>query len=197
MTRGLERRPPGDDQHPMRPPLARPCGRFVSASRQVVTALPEVNTRQRSADDLAIVIASDGLFGSVYEPFVSSEQVADIARSTLQICGNAGDAESKTARRLVDYAVKERNGSDNTTVVVVTLDPPCMPLRESRGGPVELEHVGSQQSLTTVQAPSPGRGFNDRLHVPFLQAYPPTEPESDRRTPSPQRLDIEQADSVY
>ena len=31
---------------------------------QVVTALPEVSTRQRSADDLCIVLASDGFLPS-------------------------------------------------------------------------------------------------------------------------------------
>ena len=50
---------------------------------QVVTALPEVSTRQRSADDLCIVLASDGLFGSSLDPLMSSEEVANLARRAL------------------------------------------------------------------------------------------------------------------
>ena len=157
----------------------------MSVRQQVVTALPEVSTRQRSADDLCIVLASDGLFGSCMDPLMSSEQVADIARRTLSEFRGTGDAENKAARRLVDCAIKECNGSDNTPVVVVTLDPPCVPPRDS-GGPVRLEHVESQQSMSTASAHSPGPRFGDKLHVPFSQAYPPRgeRGESSRRPPS-------------
>ena len=39
--------------------------RRCPVAEQVVTALPDVSTRQRSADDLCVVLASDGLFGNV------------------------------------------------------------------------------------------------------------------------------------
>jgi len=139
---------------------------------QVVTALPEVSTRQRSADDLCIVLASDGLFGSSLDPLMSSEEVASLARRALDEC-RGPDAEKKAAQRLVDCAIKQRNGGDNTTVVVVALDPPCVPPRDSRG-PVEIEHVESQQSMaSTASAPSPKPWFGDKLQQPFFQAYPP------------------------
>jgi len=144
----------------------------MSVRQQVVTALPEVSTRQRSADDLCIVLASDGLFGSSLDPLMSSEDVANLARRALDECRGTGDAETKAARRLVDCAIKQCNGSDNTTVVVVTLDPPCEPLRDSRS-PVEMEQVASQRSMSTASAPSPGPWFGDKLKVPFFQAYPP------------------------
>ena len=86
---------------------------------------------------------------------------------------SAADAEKKAAQRLVDCAIKQRNGGDNTTVVVVALDPPCVPPRDSRG-PVEIEHVESQQSMaSTASAPSPKPWFGDKLQQPFFQAYPP------------------------
>lgn len=154
------------------PLRARLCRRSTSVQEQVVTALPEVSTRQRSADDLCIVLASDGLFGSSLDPLMNSEEVASLARRALNEC-RGPDAEKKAAQRLVDCAIKECNGGDNTTVVVVTLDPPCVPPRDSRG-PVEIEHVESQRSMaSTASAPSPGPRFGDKLRVPFFQAYPP------------------------
>lgn len=144
----------------------------TSVQEQVVTALPEVSTRQRSADDLCIVLASDGLFGSSLDPLMSSEEVANLARRALDEC-RGPDAEKKAAQRLVDCAIKQRNGGDNTTVVVVALDPPCVPPRDSLG-PVEIEHVESQQSMaSTASAPSPKPWFGDKLQQPFFQAYPP------------------------
>ena len=80
---------------------------------QVVTALPEVSTRQRSADDLCIVLASDGLFGSSLDPLMSSEEVASLARRALDEC-RGPDAEKKAAQRLVDCAIKQRNGGDKS-----------------------------------------------------------------------------------
>ena len=39
--------------------------RVASVNEQVVTALPDVHVVRRQCEDLCVVIASDGLFGSV------------------------------------------------------------------------------------------------------------------------------------
>ena len=145
---------------------------------QVVTALPEVSVVQRSADDVAVVLASDGLFGDV----MSSASVAERARQQLRAHEHTGDAQGKTARHLVDCALEEHHGSDNVSVTVVTLDPSPPPLVSSSlvappatNGPVPLGHVCSQESLTT-QALSPGRAsFKDKLCLPFCEAFPPAQ----------------------
>lgn len=140
--------------------------RSTSVDNQVVTALPEVSVVQRSADDLAVILASDGLFGNV----MSSANVAEIVQQQLSAHEHSGDAQGKTARHLVGCALEEHNGTDNVSVTVVSLDPPPPPFALN-GGPVPLEHVCSQQSMTT-QALSPGRaGFKDKLSLPFVEAF--------------------------
>ena len=173
--------------------------RHDPVSRQIVTALPDVSVRERSADDLALVLASDGLFGSEADALVSSEMVANITRSALQGCGVVADAETKAARRLVDCALTQYSGSDNTTVIVISLEPPPQsPLQAAldrtaaasapqNSGPVPLERSltqCSQQTDGTAPAHSPGRAaFGDTLLMPFAQAYPPR--EDSERSPSP------------
>ena len=51
------------------------CWQETPAHEQVVTAMPEVQVYPRSADDLCVVLASDGLFGNV----MTSEEVASRA----------------------------------------------------------------------------------------------------------------------
>ena len=180
--------------------------RHAPVSRQIITALPDVSVRERSADDLAIVLASDGLFGSEADELVSSEMVANLTRQVLQDCPLVADAETKAARRLVDCALTQFSGSDNTTVIVVALEPPPpSPLQSALGVrtalsaasaaqnslPVPLERSltqSSQQTTDTAPAHSPGRAtFGDKLRMPFVQAYPPCE-DNVERSPSPPRL---------
>ena len=96
--------------------------RMACALEQVVTALPSVSVYAREADDLCLVLASDGLFGNV----LSSERVADLARDLLEgPSAGAPDAEKQCARMLSGEAVD--TGSDNVSVVVVSLLPPPEP----------------------------------------------------------------------
>ena len=50
--------------------------RAASVNEQVVTALPDVHVVRRQCDDLCVVLASDGLFGSV----MSSAEVRYLAQ---------------------------------------------------------------------------------------------------------------------
>ena len=62
----------------------------------------------------------------------SEEVAAETRRVLLQYRGREG-AETKAARRLVECALREYNGSDNTTIIVVALvaslttDSGCVP----------------------------------------------------------------------
>lgn len=140
--------------------------RSLPVSAQVVTALPEVCAYPRSADDLAVVLASDGLFGDV----LSSAQVASLTRDVLQTNAHTGDAEVIAARRLVDEA-KKHQSSDNVSVVVISLESPNgLP----RGlAPPELSSSSSEGSVST-QTFSPGRveALTSQVRVPFAVAYP-------------------------
>ena len=84
--------------------------RATSTERQVVTALPDVATYERSDDDLCVVLASDGLFGSV----MTSAEVAQRCWEALREHGECHDAEN-TARALVECALKGHNGGDNVS----------------------------------------------------------------------------------
>lgn len=111
--------------------------RDTPAHAQVVTGRPEVSVYERSADDLCVILASDGLFGSV----MTSAEVASVVREQLeQVHAHALDAEIRTARCLCDRALCERNGSDNVSVVVISLEPPItashLPAPSSGGGSV-------------------------------------------------------------
>lgn len=174
---------------------------------QVVTALPEVRIHTRSADDRAVVIASDGLFGEV----LSSAQVAEFALVALEANAHTGDAEGIAARRMVEAAFTH-GSSDNVSVVVISLQPPethnsfsgaeahsSFPTIPDLGhglehaaqwhsgaslAPPGIEHVTSQQSVTT-QGFSPGRPtVLDKLHIPFAAAYPAETASLLRRTSS-------------
>ena len=71
--------------------------RRTPAQEQVVTALPSVKSVARRADDLCLVLASDGLFGSV----MTSGEVADIARRCLEgPDAGAADIEKQCARKV-------------------------------------------------------------------------------------------------
>ena len=93
--------------------------RETSTERQVVTALPDVATYERSDDDLCVVLASDGLFGSV----MTSAEVAQRCWEALREHGECHDAENKAARALVECALKGHNGGDNISVIVVRSTP--------------------------------------------------------------------------
>lgn len=153
--------------------------RRASVGQQVVTALPTVHVRPRSPDDLAVVLASDGLFGSV----MPSEAVAELAARQLREHEHTGDAEGKAARALVEAALEEHHGSDNVSVTLVALQPPPLPLpvhvdgvdaRHVADGPAPLEHANSQASLLT-ETFSPGRAhIKEKLGRPFCEAFPPS-----------------------
>ena len=96
-----------------------------SIESQVVTALPDVLLQPRAADDLCVVLASDGLFGTV----MSNEQVATCVRQQLEdVHASALDAEMRTARTLADLALCEYQSSDNVSIVIVALEPPLPPI---------------------------------------------------------------------
>lgn len=108
-----------------RPPAIAAAARRLAAHAtfrpQVVTALPDIHVMRRQPDDLCIVIASDGLFGGV----MSSAAVAERARAHLEgPLAHAADAEKQTARHLTELALCEHQGSDNVSVVVVSLAAP-------------------------------------------------------------------------
>jgi len=144
--------------------VAQGCDwRETSVDKQVVTALPEVGVRPRGNEDLALVLASDGLFGNV----MTSAQVATEVREQLKEHAYSGDAEGKTARHLIDCALLKHKGGDNVSVVVVALEPPPL-----ISGPIALEHISSQESLATAPY-SPSRlQLNDKLQMKFADAYP-------------------------
>ncbi|KAL1529814.1 hypothetical protein AB1Y20_000746 [Prymnesium parvum] len=137
--------------------------RWAPATQQVVTALPEVRKFARSADDLCVVLASDGVFGNV----MTSAQVASITRRVLkQFCG-CEEAEQKAAAELADCAYKQHQSSDNIGIIVVALDPPqCH---------VELNHQLSQESMASTESfpPSILLPIESKIHAPFFKAYPP------------------------
>lgn len=151
--------------------------RGESASAQVVTALPTVSVFCRSAADLALVVASDGLFGNV----MSSAEVARETREQLAAHAHSGDAEGRAARHLVDAAFRSQSG-DNVSVVVVSLEaplssaePPALQLVDSRSSQM------SQMSIAT-EVCSPGRiCLQKKLSAPFGEAY---EQRSQRPSPS-------------
>jgi serine/threonine protein phosphatase PrpC len=140
--------------------------RSLPVSAQVVTALPEVCTYARCPDDLAVVLASDGLFGDV----LSSAEVASLTREVLMSNAHTGDAENIAARRLVEAAIKHQS-SDNVSVVVISLESPdYLP----KGlAPPTLCCSSSDGSIST-QTFSPGRmeALNTQVRVPFAVAYP-------------------------
>ncbi len=171
----------------------------VPALQQVVTARPDIRVLDRSDDDLCVVLASDGLFGSV----MSNREVASLVRSQLEAHESEPDAVDRTARALTESALKEHQGGDNVSVVVVALEPPAVPslhaslhvpahapARTSPTGrglcqravlaahePSALrvsERASSQESLSTVDATSPGRlPMSTKLRMRFCDAYPP------------------------
>jgi len=194
--------------------------RSATVEQQVVTALPDVRTYTRQNDDLCVILASDGLFGNV----MSSRSVADVVRAYLEganFGGEQGRAEApyKAAQELTRQALKDYQGTDNVSVVIVGLDVPAGPpaaesesrmafsfgrglvdevLRQglgpnpsmgaaanpaapavglaSRGKWPPLEHQGSQESLTTIDATSPGRlPLQTKLTMRFGEAYPATD----------------------
>ena len=131
------------------------CWRETPVSSQVVTALPEVRVHARQADDLCVVLASDGLFGNV----MSSSEVAACARDHLEGANadTAGDCELRAARCLADRALCDRHGSDNVSVIVVRLEPPPqIPVSPPPIRVVEEQHAHLDQ----------------KLHVGFSIAYP-------------------------
>lgn len=146
--------------------------REASVDEQVVTARPEVGVYERAADDLCVVMASDGLFGNV----MPSAEVAACAREVLEgpHAGAAG-AEKQVAECLVRRAIEEKNSSDNVSVVIVSLEPPPPPETED-----ELAHASS-----SVEAmPS------DEMSVSFGEAYPPMSDGHKEWTPyTPQSAD--------
>lgn len=149
-----------------------------AANAQVVTALPDVSVFARGPDDLAVVVASDGLFGEV----LSSEHVAEYTRAALQENAATGDAEGMAARRLVERAIHHQS-SDNVSVVVVSLEP-----SEGSAASPDLAHERPdllREDSTATQSFSPGRPtVLEKLSLPFGEAYP--EEVRARRSLSPE-----------
>lgn len=171
------------------------CWQETPACEQVVTAVPEVGVHARSADDLCVVLASDGLFGSV----MSSEQVASCVLEDFEKNAHTGHAEELSARRLSQLAISNYQSADNVSVVVVGLEPPRAQCSSSademnttcaRSASVEAlgeVSVGPHPSSTsddsvrttstecTLMAHSPcaGRSIADKLRLPLNLAYPP------------------------
>ncbi|EOD35537.1 hypothetical protein EMIHUDRAFT_462475 [Emiliania huxleyi CCMP1516] len=142
-----------------------------AANAQVVTALPDVSVFARGPDDLAVVVASDGLFGEV----LSSEHVAEYTRAALQENAATGDAEGMAARRLVERAIHHQS-SDNVSVVVVSLEP-----SEGSAASPDLAQESPdllREDSTATQSFSPGR------RVASSEAYP--EEVRARRSLSPE-----------
>eukprot|EP00965_Chrysotila_dentata_P020885 691122-Pleurochrysis_carterae.AAC.2 len=133
--------------------------RSASVVEQIVTALPQVLVRPRDADDVAVVLASDGLFGTV----MSSERVATMAREKLLTCGHTHDAEGMAARYLAEEGAKL--GEDNVSVVVVTLEapPPESPPRHAHASHVALPQ-GTAQRIAHGMQP-----FAQACMQPFMQ----------------------------
>ena len=144
--------------------------RATSTERQVVTALPDVATYERSDDDLCVVLASDGLFGSV----MTSAEVAQRCWEALREHGECHDAENKAARALVECALKGHNGGDNVSVIVVTLDrPPPPPAPPPLPAPPPFLQELSNTSQTTEPCDSPDRhALQSLLRQPFGVAWP-------------------------
>jgi len=152
--------------------------RTCTVEEQVVTALPDVRVIKRSADDLAVVLATDGLFG-----VMSSEEVAQTVRAQLLVHEHTGDAEGKAARHLVDLALQAQS-ADNVAVVVVALDEPPTPMTQaalvqddeyrsrSSSAEVPLEQEDSQQSLATAHYSPERPALLGKTNVPFCEAYP-------------------------
>lgn len=124
--------------------------REASAAEQVVTALPDVALFPREDDDLCVVLASDGLFGSV----MSSDAVASLAQTQLEeVHASAPDKEKQTARCLADTALNEGQGTDNVSVIVVNLSP-------------RTAHSGAPRASNVEAVPS------DALSLAGLSASP-------------------------
>ena len=171
----------GDENLPMtrafgnlRLKVGRGCDwRHLSVSEQVVTALPEVSVYRRSADDLAVVIASDGLFGDV----MSSAAVAELVRKELRANAHTGDAEGIAARRLVDAAIMNQS-SDNVSVVVISLEAPDAEdlsqnvSLQSVFAPPEIDHTSSESSISTQGFSPKSRGLGRQLREQFGKVYP-------------------------
>uniref|UniRef100_A0A7S0LC56 PPM-type phosphatase domain-containing protein n=1 Tax=Coccolithus braarudii TaxID=221442 RepID=A0A7S0LC56_9EUKA len=162
--------------------------RTCTVEEQVVTALPDVRVIKRSADDLAVVLATDGLFG-----VMSSEEVAQTVRAQLLVHEHTGDAEGKAARHLVDLALQAQS-ADNVAVVVVALDEPPATLTQealqdakygsrSSSGEVLLAQEDSQQSLVTGNCSPQRSALHGKTNVPFCVAYPASRKRSVRRPP--------------
>eukprot|EP00967_Tisochrysis_lutea_P143266 scaffold265870_cov30-Tisochrysis_lutea.AAC.2 len=146
--------------------------RLLPVSSQVVTAFPEISTYTRSADDLAVVIASDGLFGDV----LSSAEVAQLTREVLQANAHTGDAEGIAARRLVDAAIRHQS-SDNVSVVVISLDAPDTDCISPSVAPPDLNYSSSEFSISgSDTSPEHSQSLRKQTREPFGSAYPSPPP---------------------
>lgn len=134
------------------------------ADHQVVTALPEVQTCDRSANDLCVVLASDGVFGSV----MSSAQVASLTMHELQQHRGLQDAEKRAAIALADSAYGQHHGSDNIGIVIVTFEarPRCTDPSMTLVQTFSLDSLSSTQSTSSIDS---------KIQLPFDRAYPPRE----------------------
>lgn len=89
--------------------------RFVqklSLEEDWVTALPEVSCRDRESGDEFILVGSDGLWDSVS----STEAVVFVRRKLSE-----GLEIESVCNSLINFALGERKGDDNTSVVLVKL----------------------------------------------------------------------------
>jgi len=123
---------------------------------------------------------------------MSSAEVAEVTRQQLLQHANTRDAELRAARCLVDKALNDFQGSDNVSVIVTTLEPPAggeqmLPQLlppQMRATPVPLEHIDSQQSLATQTLSPRHVPLEEKLRMPFCEAFGSTR----AITPEPPRL---------
>ena len=157
--------------------------REASVDEQVVTARPEVGVYERAADDLCVVMASDGLFGNV----MPSAEVAACTREVLEgsHAGAAG-AEKQVAECLVRRAIEEKNSSDNVSVVIVSLEPPPPPEL-----PLETEDELAHASSSVEAMPS------DKVRVGFGEAYPPMSDGHKEWTPDTPKSADDKENSIW
>lgn len=139
--------------------------RKTPANQQVVTALPDVMVHDRADDDLCVLLASDGVFGSV----MTSAEVAAVLMRLLAEHEGSLDAEKKAANALSEYAYAHHS-SDNVGIALVAFHPTsAMDIADcgqefSQGSSVRTE-CSSFTAPSTIEC---------KISQPFLKAFPPT-----------------------
>lgn len=92
----------------------------LEVSQQVIVATPDIYVVERTADDLFIVLASDGIWS-----VMSNHEVADYIKEVMKSATPPGEPVSPaTAARACDLLLEvclARNAGDNLSIIVVVL----------------------------------------------------------------------------